>query len=258
MLMMPSVCPNPRRPDRRARAWRGALLGAALATAGALAPAADAEQRLLTLDPEESSVTFTLGAIMHKVDGRFRVVSGEILFDPVTGTASGEVVIDATSGDTGNGRRDRRMHEEILDSERFSRVVLRPTAFSGDVGTSGGGIMLSGELEAHGHKRSVDIPAWVTGIDGDRLRASGGFDMPYTAWGIPDPSGFFLRVSSEVEIHLEIVGDLSTPAPGAAQPGNASGAEAPRARQAPAAAAPEPAEPLPADAAPEPSAPGTR
>lgn len=247
MLMMPSVCPSPRRPVRRSRASFAAALGAVLVTASALAPVAAAEQRLLTLDPEASSVTFTLGAIMHKVDGRFRVVSGEILFDPATGAASGEVVIDAASGDTGNGRRDRRMHEEILDSDRFSRVVLRPTAFSGDLGTHGGGIMLSGELEAHGHKRSVDIPAWVTGIDGDRLRASGGFDMPYTAWGIPDPSGFFLRVSSEVEIHLEIVGELSTPAPGGAAPAAKEPAAGPDAEGAP--------EPPPAGA-PEPPAPG--
>lgn len=209
MLMMLSVRPKPRPLRLPAGA---AVLAAALVAAAALAPAAAAEERILTLDPEASSVSFTLGAIMHKVEGRFRLVSGEIRFDPSTGAASGEVVIDALSGDTGNGRRDRRMHREILSSEKFSRIVLTPTAFSGDLATDGGGVMLSGELEVHGQRRKVDIPAWVNSVDGDRLRATGGFTMPYTAWGIPDPSGFFLRVSNEVEIKLEIAGDLSAPA----------------------------------------------
>lgn len=215
MLMMSCVRPNSRPPRLLAGA---VLLAAALVAALALAPAAAAEERVLTLDPEASSVSFTLGAIMHKVEGRFRLVSGEIRFDPTTGAASGEVVVDALSGDTANGRRDRRMHSEILSSEKYSRIVLTPTSFSGDLATNGGGVMLSGELEVHGQRRKVDIHAWVNSIDGDRLRATGGFTMPYTAWGIPDPSGFFLRVSNEVEIKLEIVGDLSAPAASAAPP----------------------------------------
>lgn len=239
MLMMTSVRPALRPPGSRSRA---AALAVVVAAAIVLATAAAAEERVLTLDPEASSVTFTLSAIMHKVEGRFRIVSGEIRFDPATGAAAGEVVIDAASGDTGNGRRDRRMHRETLDSEKWSRIVLRPTAFSGDLGTNGGGVMLSGELEAHGHRRSVDIPTWVDGIEDGRLRASGGFTMPYTAWGIPDPSGFFLRVSDSVEIHLEIVGDLSTPEPKPAPP------PAPESR--------EPAEQTPDPAASEPRPPG--
>ncbi len=227
MLMIFSVRPNPRPPRLLAVA---AVLAAALVAAPALAPAAAAAERVLTLDPEASSVSFTLGAIMHKVEGQFRLVSGEIRFDPATGAATGEVVVDALSGDTANGRRDRRMHREILSSEKYSRIVLYPTAFSGDLATNGGGVMLSGELEVHGQRRKVDIPAWVDGIDGDRLRATGGFTMPYTAWGIPDPSGFFLRVSNEVEIKLVIVGDLSAPA----------ASRAPAADSAPAAPPPSP------------------
>jgi polyisoprenoid-binding protein YceI len=175
-------------------------------------PAA-AEERVLVLDPEESRITFTLGAFLHTVEGSFDVASGEIRYDPETGQASGEIVIDTASGTTNNRRRDRRMHSEVLLSERYPRFVFVPEHFEGGVGPAGGGVMLSGELEFFGSRHRLEIPAWVEPSTDGRVRASGGFKIPYHEWGMKDVSGFLLRVAEEVDVQIQAVGDLSTATP---------------------------------------------
>lgn len=189
---------------------------AALALAAALAcaaPAASAE-RTLVLDPEASKVSFRLGAFLHTVEGSLRVTGGEIRFDPETGAAAGRIEIDATSATTNNRRRDRRMHAEVLLSERHPRFVFVPDHFEGGVGPGGGGVMLAGELEFFGARHRLEIPAWVEPSGDGRLHATGSFSIPYAAWGMKDVSAFLLRVSDEVEVRIEVVGDYAPePAP---------------------------------------------
>lgn len=188
---------------------RPTLVVLALVICGiASAPAADAEERTLTLDPERTRISFTLGATLHTVEGSFRLESGTIRFDPATGSASGEVVVDATSGDTGHDGRDGDMHAKVLESQRFPRFVFTPTGFSGELGADGGGeITLAGELAIHGGTHGVEIPAEVS-RDGRTLRADGSFTVPYVEWGMTDPSKFVLRVDKTVEVRVEAVGEL--------------------------------------------------
>ena len=58
----------------------------------------------LTLDPGTTEIRFTVGSTLHLVEGTARLVRGEIRFDPATGDADGEVVVDASSLESGNGR----------------------------------------------------------------------------------------------------------------------------------------------------------
>ena len=46
---------------------------------------ASAEERVLILEPEKTSVTFTVKATGHDVDGVLALDSGQIRFDPDTG-----------------------------------------------------------------------------------------------------------------------------------------------------------------------------
>jgi hypothetical protein len=61
--------------------------------------------------PAKTSVKFTLGDTIHTVHGEFALKHGGLRFNPGTGLISGEVVVDATSGHSGNGMRDRKMHK---------------------------------------------------------------------------------------------------------------------------------------------------
>jgi polyisoprenoid-binding protein YceI len=77
-----------------------------------------AEPVTFELDATVTTIEFTFGATLHTVDGTLHAKEGTIHIDPEAGTASGRIVIDATSAKTGNDRRDRKMHEKILESQR--------------------------------------------------------------------------------------------------------------------------------------------
>jgi hypothetical protein len=107
---------------------RSRIAPVALAVALA-ASAARAEPVTLRLDPAQSRVRFSLDALAHTIHGSLRVTRGELRFDPAAGTAAGEVVVDARSAETGNGSRDRKMHQTVLESGRYPEIVFTAKTF---------------------------------------------------------------------------------------------------------------------------------
>ena len=73
--------------------------------------AASAQQVQVTLDPAQTKVNWVLGDVLHTVEGTFKLKSGSIVFDPKTGDASGQIVVDAKSGESGNDKRDAKMQK---------------------------------------------------------------------------------------------------------------------------------------------------
>ena len=81
-----------------------------------VAPAA-AQPVQVTLDRAKTHIDWTLGDVLHTVQGTFQLKSGAILFDPKTGEASGQIVVNAASGNSGNGTRDGKMKKEVLSAD---------------------------------------------------------------------------------------------------------------------------------------------
>ena len=96
-----------------------------------------AEQIVLSVDPARSTVHWSVESSLHTVHGTFHVKRGIVSVDPATGKATGEIVVDATSGESGNNARDRRMHKEILESFQYSEVVFRPDHADGTIAAQG-------------------------------------------------------------------------------------------------------------------------
>lgn len=170
------------------------------------APQAAVSEIVLTLDPTQSSVHWTVDSMLHTVHGTFALKSGTVHFDPETGKAGGEIVVFAPSGESGNSSRDRRMHKEILETAKYPEVVFRPTQVEGKVGQSGtSDVKLGGVFSIHGadHDLTALVHAELTG---DRWRGTGKFEVPYVKWGIKDPSNFLLRVKPVVSVELEMSG----------------------------------------------------
>lgn len=166
----------------------------------------------LHLDPEESHVTFELGATLHSVEGSFGLTRGDIGFDPDAGTAWGRVVVNARSAETGSARRDRNMHREVLESEAYPEIVFLPERIEvRRHGDDEANVELSGTVEIHGTSKPITIPATVRREYG-RIRVRGTFQVPYVEWGLRDYSNFVLRVAPTVEVSLDVVGDLEEPA----------------------------------------------
>lgn len=184
-----------------------AFVAVLVCLAGTLAPALAADQ-VLTLSVRESKVTFTLDATAHTVHGTIPLTSGTIRFDPGTGRASGEIVLDLARAATGNARRDADMHGKVLQTGRYPSAVFRPEALRGSPRPTGSSaVTVSGSLLFHGKEHRIEVPARVT-LSGTRLTGEGRLTIPYVAWGLTDPSKFVLRVGKTVEVTLRLVGEL--------------------------------------------------
>ena len=162
------------------------------------------------VDPSRSNVQFTLGATLHTVHGTFNVKGGTIRLDAVGGKASGQVVVDVKSGNTGVEARDRQMHRDVLESDRFPQAVFLPDRVSGLEPLEGEHqVVVHGTLRIHGQDHEVTIPARVTVEDG-RVTATAKLVVPYVSWGMKDPSTFVLRVSDKVNLDVSLAGTLSS------------------------------------------------
>lgn len=172
------------------------------------AVSAQAQQRVLVLDPQASKVSFALKATGHMVEGAFALQSGRIAFDPATGAASGEIVIDLKGAKTGDKRRDRIMHEEVLETGKYPTAVFRAEKVRGAVPDSGAGqVTLDGTLSFHGADHKVSLPAKVD-VQNGRVQADTELEIPYVEWGLHDPSIVMLRVAKVVTVKVRAVGTL--------------------------------------------------
>ena len=167
-----------------------------------------AQQRVLQLDPAKTSVKFTLDAELHTVHGSFHVLPGTLRFDPSAGLMSGEIRVDAKSGETGNGMRDRKMHKDVLESEHYPEISFSPDRIEGTVAAQGkSSVKVHGTFRIHGVDREITVPAEAE-LSSDSWTAAIHFTVPYVKWGMKNPSTFFLRVSDSVEIDLLAAGGV--------------------------------------------------
>jgi polyisoprenoid-binding protein YceI len=178
----------------------------ALLTALSFAVRLYAQETAFEFDPSQTQVTFSLGSMLHTVHGTFQLRRGNVLFDPVSGKASGELVVDATSGSCGNHSRDERMHKSILESDKFPDIIFRPDHVEGKIPAGGSAALrVHGLFFIHGAVHEITIPVQV-GTESERISATLRFSIPYVKWGMKNPSTFLLRVSDQAQIEIRAVG----------------------------------------------------
>jgi polyisoprenoid-binding protein YceI len=176
---------------------------------GAQLAQAQSQSLKVVLDPAQTQVRWKLGADLHKVDGTFKLKSGEFIFNPSTGVAEGEILIDATTGESGNRDRDKRMHEEVLESTRYPAIFFHPTQVKGafKTGETTQQVQAQGTFNIHGADHAMELPVKVE-TAGNMVTATTRFSVPYVAWGMKNPSKLLLRVSKQVEIEVIAKGTI--------------------------------------------------
>ena len=169
---------------------------------------ATAQDAAYQLDPAQTAVKFTLGDVLHTVHGTFKLKQGDLQIE-ADGKVSGQIVVDATSGESGSGARDRKMHKEVLESSQYPEITFRPDRIEGPVAPSGkSSVMVHGVFNIHGADREITVPAQVERTS-DHWAATVHFTIPYEKWGMKNPSTLFLRVSDSVEIDLVAAGSVT-------------------------------------------------
>jgi polyisoprenoid-binding protein YceI len=175
----------------------------------AIAPAVLAQHQTFTVNPDSSQVAFTLGGSGHHVQGVFHVQNGSIDFDSTAQKISGNVTVAAGSGNSGEASRDKKMNSEVLETNRFAEVTFAPGSYQGTLAPAGDStILVAGVFTLHGAPHDITVPMKIH-IDGASLTAKGHFTVPYVKWGLKDPSVFILKVAKEVEIDLNLSGQLT-------------------------------------------------
>lgn len=196
---------------RRRTGVRPAAALAFCATFAAWVTSAAAEPATLTFDPERTTIRFEVDSTLHLVQGTVRLVRGALRFDTAGGPATGEVVVDATSADTGNGLRDGALHEDVLESERHPRFVFHAEHVAVERVTGNeADVRVTGRLDIHGGEHPLAFPAHVRVADG-RAEISASFPVPYVEWGMEDPGNFLLSVDDVVGVSVEAVGRIDPP-----------------------------------------------
>ena len=167
-----------------------------------------AQQLQVTLDAAQTKIEWTLGATMHTVHGTFKLKSGAVKFDPASGNASGEIVVDATSGESGNQDRDADMHNKVLESGRYPEIVFVPRHVAGTLAAQGkSNLQLQGVFRIHGAEHDFTLPLAIEKT-GAAITAGSGFAVPYQDWGMKNPSKMFLHVETNVNVTVLAAGRI--------------------------------------------------
>ena len=175
------------------------------------APQAPASEIVLGIDPAQSKVHWTLESTVHTVHGSFAFKKGTLQLDTSTGKARGEIIVDATSGNSGNDSRDKKMHIEVLESARYGEFIFRPDRVEGKITPPGTfTVQVHGLLVLHGSEHELTVPVQAE-LAGDHWTGSAKFNVPFVDWGLKNPGNFFLKVDHAVQIELELKGSLQNP-----------------------------------------------
>jgi polyisoprenoid-binding protein YceI len=186
---------------------KASFIAALVMLIGQLAQAQNRGMRVV-LDPAQTEIRWRISGL-HPVHGTFKLKSGEFLFNPKTGLAEGEILVDATTGESGNAARDKRMQDEVLESNRYPAIFYHPTEIKGPFKAGEDMQALTGEgtFNIHGADHPLELPLKVQ-ISADTVTATTRFTVPYVEWGMKNPSRFLLRVGKQVEIEVSAKGTI--------------------------------------------------
>ncbi len=162
-----------------------------------------------TLDPHSTVIAFHLSGALHDTHGTFTLRQGSLQLDPVSGAASGSIIVDAASGASGNSARDARMTDEVLEAARYPDIRFQPSHV--DVRQEADGSFqatIHGVLSLHGVDHDIKVDATGHLLD-DEITAHCHFVVPYVEWGLTDPSVFLLSVAKQVDIEFATMGRVA-------------------------------------------------
>ena len=184
------------------------IIPAAIGPAWAAAQQTTPAELVFELNPANTKVDFTLSATMHTVHGSFRALRGKAQYTGATGAVTGEFVVDAVSGQTGDTGRDKNMHKDVLESEKYPMITFRPDRVEGAVSPSGEtDIKVHGMMNVHGADHELTVPAKVK-VNGAQWTATAKFAVPYAEWGMKNPSTFLLKVGKSVDVEIVASGTV--------------------------------------------------
>jgi polyisoprenoid-binding protein YceI len=164
------------------------------------------------IDPNHSELSFRIRHFVSRVHGTFASWQGTIIADPDNlAEGSVKVVIDASSIDTNNERRDSDLRsDDFFDVAKYPNITFT----SSSVQISDGELTIAGNLTMHGVTKPVVLTGSYNGIArnprGDRIGFEASATIDRLQWGvtwnrIAEGGGAMLGDEVEVEIAIEAI-----------------------------------------------------
>lgn len=140
------------------------------------------------------SITFSTDA----ASGIFKGFKGTILFDQQNPAASKfDVTIDVSTVNTGNGLQNKHLKsDEWLDAAKYPQIRFT----SQKVARTASGYQVTGELDMHGVKKSINIPFTFNRTATGGLFA-GTFNVNRDDFQIGKPGG---EVSDQIKLEVSV------------------------------------------------------
>ena len=159
------------------------------------------------IDPTHSFVEFRIQHLGYSwMYGRFNDVQGEFSYDAAAPESSKiAVAIDTTSLDTNHAERDKHLKgDDFLEVNKFATATFTSTGFKAD----GDQVIMTGILDFHGVKKTIEIPVTKVGEGDDpwggyRAGFHGTYTMTRADFGVDYELG---PASTTVELQLSIEG----------------------------------------------------
>jgi polyisoprenoid-binding protein YceI len=162
-------------------------------------------------DPASTQIHFKVGSLLRDVRGTFQFKGGALAVDPDSTLAQGELLVDATTGRTGNAARDKEMQEEVLESRRYPSVFFHAEHLRGQVPKADGSsdVIAEGMLNIHGADHPLQMKVHVVRV-GNALSATTHFTVPYVEWGMKNPRGTFSHLGRTAQVDVSAKGTIRT------------------------------------------------
>ena len=189
----------------------------ALLLALALPALASAAPVVYKVDPDHSSVGFTIRHFVSNVQGRFKDFDGSISYDKQNPAASKvELTAQAASIDTDNKDRDNHLKSpDFFDVAKFPTLTFASTSVKPkDANT----LDVTGNLTIHGVTKTVTIQVSILGTVATKGGDKAGFESAFTIdrltygvqWNRPLEGGGAI-LGNDVKIVISV--EANTPKP---------------------------------------------
>ncbi len=163
------------------------------------------------LRADGSDLRWDLPATLHTVYGKAPLLEGTVDAAPLPGgkwQVTSRIVVKAAAMATGNGSRDRKMREKILETDRFPEIVFESTRVAADLSRFRKGerftVEVTGDLTVHGKAVSIQLPVDVE-VAPEHVALTGTFLLNWRQYGLQDPSFGLVRVREPMKVVFRLV-----------------------------------------------------
>jgi polyisoprenoid-binding protein YceI len=174
----------------------------ALICAVALLAGANSRAGQIRLIRDESSVTYHMTHVLHKVNATSDDVEYQVTLDSLNRVSLVAAEVDVTTFNSGNSNRDSHAME-VIDAISYPAA----TYTSSKVVQRGDSLLVDGKLTFHGVSKDVEMTGTAK-WSADTLKVNGAFPVSLTQFKIERPA--FLMVPVQDTVWFEVKAAFQT------------------------------------------------